>query len=107
MRTFNPDFPLRHVAFECDWPATANQAKAYFGLKPSDRWPAEGIAPRQINGYFFYVKALVPLEERRGRDPRWPNAIANPNRFMAVCPCCDRHISYGCLAQHMKVHQQE
>jgi len=97
------NFPLLN---KWGWPATANQAKPYFGLGINERWPAEGIAPRKINGYFFYVKELLPLEERKGLDPRWPQGIANPNRFMVVCPVCDKHFTYGRLAQHLAVHNK-
>ena len=88
------------------WPLTANKVKeTYFGLRYSEPWPKEGINPRTIEGYTVYVKALVPKAERTGLDPRWPRGVANPHRFMVICPVCDRHVSYGNLHQHIKVHR--
>ena len=85
--------------------ASANQAKVYFGLKENDPWPSEGIIPTTINGYTFYVKALIPRNERTGLDPKWSWSVANPNRFMVICPVCGRHITYGRIHQHIIVHE--
>lgn len=68
--------------------------KAAFGLRPQDKWPADGVAGRRIQGVFMWVDSLVGA---RGRGQTL--------RAMCRCPVCEHVMAVGRLNQHAgKVH---
>jgi hypothetical protein len=85
--------------------AFASDIKELFGLKSTQHWPKEGMPERTIQGIRLYVNPLAPLEDR---TTIWRGRLARKTmcRLMAVCPVCDRHVTYGRLHQHMVVHEE-
>jgi len=60
------------------------------GLKPGGHLPVEGMGTRDINGVMVYVLAKF----RSGRH----------HRIIAICPACKKHVPFGRMGQHVKVH---
>ncbi len=67
--------------------------KELLGLRPRQKLPKEGIAPRKISGITVWVN---PLPERL--PGKWRKR--STHRVMAKCPACQREMSVGRLAQH-------
>ena len=59
--------------------------------------PFRAMPERSINGVQVYVKAQGPKEGPKGNRSR-------KHRVIAVCPECGRHVPFGRLGQHYKVH---
>jgi len=83
------------------WPgmtyrATSDQLKHFFGLRQTEKWPADGMTKRTVKGITLYVR---PLDRNTGRRE------GMHSRLMAVCPDCSKVFSYGRLGQHMVSHQ--
>lgn len=78
--------------------ASANDIKQFFGLRYEQKWPAEGMSERVVQGFTLYVN---PMGKIIGRT-RWGSPIREGmhSRLMAVCDICGRHVSYGRLHQH-------
>ena len=86
--------------------ATADDIKTFFGLLPSEKWPRCGMTPIIVQGIVLYVKPLKPkvmVATRYGTRLRRAEGVAH-SRLMAVCPTCDKRLSYGRLHQHLTVH---
>jgi hypothetical protein len=91
--------------------ANANELKPFFGLTKGQAWPTEGLAAITVKGIFLYVLQLrqewvdVPHMYASGHTVTFRKPVHQHSRLMAVCPTCDRHVSYGRLHQHMASHQ--
>lgn len=77
------------------WPerkqnAQSHGVKILLGLDPDAKLPAEGMAPRLIQGVQIYVRPLDPKTSRR-----------RVHRVRAICPDCGADISAGRLHQHV------
>ena len=66
--------------------AGADEVKALLGLSPKDHFPADGLAPRDIQGAQIYVTAARNDGRRK-------------HRVFAICPC-GRHVPAGRMFQH-------
>jgi hypothetical protein len=70
-----------------------------FGLDPKQHLPAEGRAPRLIDGVECYI--FTAAEARAF----WGNKGSHMSlRVMAVCPECGKHTAASRLNQHARVH---
>jgi hypothetical protein len=69
-----------------NWKASAGRVKGLLGLSPTAHFPAEGLAPRDIQGVQVYVTAARNDGRRK-------------HRVFAICPC-GRHIPAGRMFQH-------
>ena len=102
--------PSHHGTYS--YRATANQLKPHlYGIKETAKWPAEGLPKVMFKGIIFWVN---PLGKRKKRDPdshwrTWYKVQREGmhSRLMCACPTCDKTISYGRLAQHLRVHHVE
>ena len=70
--------------------AHSNHVKEMFGLRPEQKWPAEGLPVRSIQGISVWV---VPLDFAR--------RTGIFHRVRAFCPKCERAMSAGRLHQHV------
>jgi len=90
------------------WRATANELKpVLYGIKETEKWPAEGCHKVMYDGIIFWVN---PLGEKKIVDHGWyvqHTREGMHSRLMCQCPHCPKEISYGRLAQHLKVHHNE
>jgi len=66
--------------------AGAYEVKALLGLSPAAHFPADGLAPRDIQGAQIYVTAARNDGRRK-------------HRVFAICPC-GRHVPAGRMFQH-------
>jgi hypothetical protein len=87
----NPDHPT--------WVAHSRDLKKMMGLMTNalgcyPKWPAEGMEPRQIQGFTVWVNPLDPNEVRN-----YSNRRSN-HRVMARCLVCGKEMSAGRTAQH-------
>lgn len=71
--------------------------KALFGLRPQDKWPAEGIPPREIQGI---VVEVLPLPQPRIDIPGQQRRPRFKLRVMGTCPACQCKFALSRLAQH-------
>ena len=66
--------------------ASAGHVKGLLGLSPTAHFPAEGLAPRDVQGVQIYVTAARNDGRRK-------------HRVFAICPC-GRHVPAGRMSQH-------
>lgn len=66
--------------------ASAGHVKALLGLSPTAHFPADGLAPRDVQGTQIYVTAARNDGRRK-------------HRVFAICPC-GRHVPAGRMSQH-------
>ena len=66
--------------------AGADEVKVLLGLSPAAHFPADGLAPRDIQGAQIYVTAARNDGRRK-------------HRVFAICPC-GRHVPAGRMFQH-------
>jgi len=77
------------------WPqrqAFDPEVKQFFGLRPEDKWPEQGMSSRTIQGILCWVDPLTV-----GRFTI---------RARAMCPVCSRTVPIGRLEQHSKIHRE-
>jgi hypothetical protein len=74
--------------------AQSDDMRTMLGLPPKAKLPAEGMLPRDIQGFSVYVAPLDPARRRR-----------RGHRVRAICPRCHVDISAGRVMQHMAVHE--
>lgn len=86
--TFRPDRPM--IRDERGWNAQSPAMFRLLGLLPGSHLPADGMAPRIIQGIKVWVE---PNKEH------FPNA-SYFHRVRAECPLCGKHLSAGRLHQH-------
>jgi hypothetical protein len=70
--------------------AQSNHVKEMFGLRPEQKWPADGMHARQIDGITVWVMPLA-----------FARANGAFHRVRAICPDCNRGMSAGRLHQHV------
>ena len=63
-----------------------------FGLRPEQKWPAEGVDSRVIDGVTVLVMALNP-HRRKDRT--------HTHRVVCACPVCNKTLTLGRLGQHL------
>lgn len=80
----NPDYP--------NYQAWGSEVKKFFGLKPTQKWPAEGMPKRIIQGITCWV---LP-------GPAPSKVKSSQHRTMACCPNCGKVTPIGRLKQHAK-----
>lgn len=93
----SPRFPGRK--------ATTRDMFLLFG-QPVQKWPRDGLQPRQIQGILCWVEpartgeqAAIAAENRAPlRSGRLPTY--KPHRVLCICPDCGATVSAGRLAQH-------
>jgi len=76
------------------YPMNTHAMKSVLGLPP--KLPRDGLPPRMIGNVKVWVEASSRPEGTNFR---------RPHRIMSECPCCQKTIPAGRLAQHMKVHK--
>jgi len=95
------------------WRASADQLKpVLYGLKETEKWPKEGLPKVMHDGIVFWVNPLGKIKER-DPDSHWRTWYKKQregmhSRLMCNCPWhdCEKELSYGRLAQHMRVHYE-
>jgi hypothetical protein len=85
-RWSNPEYP---------WPAHSGTVKEFLGLDRKAKLPAEGMPPREIQGFQVYVLSLTEARAKK-----------QFHRVMAICPTCGKHLSAGRLQQHQHVDKE-
>ena len=71
----------------------SSSMKRYFGLRPAQKWPVNGMSDIYIVGIRVWVDALPLL--------RPANSRRRPHRVMAECPGCKAVMSAGRLFSHV------
>ena len=83
--------------------ANANDLKpVLYGLKTTQKWPAEGMPKVMCDGIIFWVNPLGAVI-----DINWYGRTIREgmnSRLMCQCPKCEKVVSYGRLHQHLRVH---
>jgi hypothetical protein len=85
----HPDYPWR--------PAHDAAVKAFFGKRPEDKWPDEGMPSIFIDTPGGKVQAFVISKEAAKYEGRF-------QRCLCICPACSETVPLGRLNQHWKVH---
>jgi hypothetical protein len=75
------------------WTAHDRTVKVLMGLGEKDKWPKEGLPPREVQGIRVWVKPIG-------------NSTAFYLRAMCECPICHKKMPIGRLKQHSKVHTE-
>ena len=71
------------------WPAQDAQVKEFFGRRPEDKWPKDGLTGREIQGIWCWVDPIKPGFNIRA---------------LCKCPQCGKVVPICRLKQHSKVH---
>jgi hypothetical protein len=87
---------LKHPV-HASWTAHSAQVKEMMGLDHKAHWPAEGMPPRQIQGFVIWVN---PLEGDAPRNGAGRVSRRAKHRVMARCLVCGKEMSAGRTAQH-------
>lgn len=82
-KIIDPRYPNR------DWNCHSDGMKMLMGLEPKQKWPAEGINFKVVQGVGIYVLSLNEAK-----------AFKVFHRVRAICPKCGKHMSAGRLFQH-------
>lgn len=86
MHLYDPRWPDRK------WACHSNGMKILFGLNPKQKWPAEGLPARTINGIKIWVNPLQGEKPNHGKR--------HTHRVRAKCPYCGQEMSAGRINQH-------
>ena len=68
--------------------------KRAFGLKPTDKWPDQGLAARTLQTPFGPILHEVMPK----------NSPLHKRRALALCPQCQKWVCAGHLGQHFASH---
>ena len=74
--------------------ASSDRVKVMFGLRPEQKWPAEGVDSRVIDGVTVLVMALNP-HRRKDRT--------HTHRVVCACPVCNKTLTLVRLGHHLAV----
>jgi hypothetical protein len=80
------------------WPAHDAAVKAFFGLRPEQKWPDEGMPSIFIDTPGGKVQAFVISKDVAQREGRF-------QRCLCICPACSEVVPLGRLNQHWVVHE--
>ena len=79
-------------------PAHDSDVKEFFGLRPEQKWPDEGMPSIFIDTPGGKVQAFVISKDAAQREGRF-------QRCLCICPACSETVPLGRLNQHWAVHE--